>query len=308
MPAVRPPRLAVAAAFGAVYLFWGSNFLAIRYAVETIPPFLLMGVRSLIAGACFLAWGILRREWQVQPRQLGFAAFTGALLFLVGQGGLAWAQQRVPSGLAALVMTTIPLWMVLIEWRISGTSPRRATWLGLAAGFAGIALLVAPSGGAHPLLPGPLPVVVMLASGFGWALGSVASRRLSLPRSLAVTAGLQLVTGSVLLCAVSWISGEWAHPTHPSWRSLVAVAYMIVFASIVTLTAYLWLLRVSTPALVGSYAFVNPIVAVFIGWAFAGETVTARMMIAAAVIVAGVALIMYPAGARARPTRGSVEV
>jgi drug/metabolite transporter (DMT)-like permease len=244
----------------------------------------------------------------VQPRQLGYAAFTGALLFVVGQGGLAWAQQRVPSGLAALVMTTIPLWMVLIEWRISGTSPRRATWLGLAAGFAGIALLVAPSGGAHPLLPGPLPVVVMLASGFGWALGSVASRRLSLPRSLAVTAGLQLVTGSVLLCAVSWISGEWAHPTHPSWRSLVAVAYMIVFASIVTLTAYLWLLRVSTPALVGSYAFVNPIVAVFIGWAFAGETVTARMMIAAAVIVAGVALIMYPAGARARPTRGSVEV
>ena len=297
MTALRPPRLAVAAAFGAVYLFWGSNFLAIRFAVETIPPFLLMGVRSLIAGVCFLAWGILRGDYDVRPRQLGYAAFTGALLFLVGQGGLAWAQQRVPSGLAALVMTTIPLWMVVIEWRISGAPPRRATWLGLAIGFAGIALLVAPSGGTHPLLPGPLPVVVMLASGFGWALGSVASRRLSLPRSLAVTAGLQLVTGSVLLCAFSWITGEWAQPIHPSWRSLLAVAYMIVFASLVTLTAYLWLLRVSTPAMVGSYAFVNPIVAVFAGWAFAGETVTARMLIAAAVIVAGVALIVFPASA-----------
>lgn len=298
MPAVRPPRLAVAAAFGAVYLFWGSNFLAIRIAVETIPPFLLMGVRSMIAGVCFLAWGILRRECQVQPRQIGYAAFTGALLFLVGQGGLAWSQQHVPSGLAALVMTTIPLWMVLIEWRIGGTAPRRATWLGLGLGFAGIALLVAPSGGTHPLVPGPLPVVVMMVSGFGWAFGSVASRRLALPRSLAVTAGLQLVTASVLICAWSWLAGEWAHPTHPSSRSLLAVAYMIVFASIVTLTAYLWLLRVSTPALVGSYAFVNPIVAVFVGWAFADERVTARMLVAGMVIVAGVALIMYPAGAR----------
>jgi drug/metabolite transporter (DMT)-like permease len=299
MPAVRPSRLALAAAFGAVYLFWGSNFLAIRYAVETIPPFLLMGARAVIAGVCLLAWGILRGEYEVQPRQYGAAAVTGALLFVVGQGGLAWAQQRVPSGLAALVMTTIPLWMVLIEWRMAGSAPRRTTWLGLAIGFAGIALLVAPSNGTHPLVPGPMPVVVMVVSGFGWAFGSVASRRWMLPRSLSVATGLQLMAGSVLLCIVSWVSGEWAQPLHPSSRSLVAMVYMIVFASLVTLTAYLWLLRVSTPSLVGSYAFINPIIAVFVGWAFAGEIVTARMLAAAAVIVAGVALIVYPVGTRA---------
>jgi drug/metabolite transporter (DMT)-like permease len=297
----RPPaRLPVVAAFTAIYLFWGSNFLAIRFAVETIPPFVLMGVRSLIAGVCLLAWGAVRGEFRVTPRQLSSAAAAGMLLFVVGHGGLAWAQRSVPSSIAALVMATIPLWMVLLEWALGATAPRPMTWMGLASGLAGIALLTTPSshGGATSL--SPLAVGVMLLSAFGWASGSVAARRMSLPSSVAVTTGLQLTFGGAALCALAWAAGSWSTPIHPSWRSIIAMLYMIVFASIVTLTAYVWLLRVSTPARVGSYAFVNPVVAVFMGWAFAGEMFTGRMLVAAAVIVLGVVLIVSPAPGRAR--------
>lgn len=293
MSGAKPPRMAVMAAFGALYIFWGSNFLAIRYAVETIPPFVLMGVRSIIAGVLLLAWGLARGEFHVSARQCGGAAIVGTFLFLIGHGGLAWAQQHLPSGLAALIMATIPAWMVVLEWRVSGSAPPRpATWLGLALGLAGIGLLLGPGRTAGAVSLPLIPVAVMLMSSFGWAAGSVASRRVPLPKSVAVATGLQLTLGGAMLCVLALIAGQWSGPIQPSLRSILGMLYMIVLASIVTLTAYIWLLRVSTPARVGSYAFVNPLVAVFVGWAFAGETLTSRMLVAALVIVTGVVLIV----------------
>jgi drug/metabolite transporter (DMT)-like permease len=300
----RPPRLAVLAAFAGIYLVWGSNFLAIRLAVETIPPFLLMGVRSLLAGVTLVAWSRLvegPRMWR-EPWQ--GAVLTGAMLFLVGHGSLAWGARHVPSGTAALLMATIPLWMVLLEWRVLGTGrPAAGVWCGLLLGLVGVALLVLPgSRDTEPPAGAPLvPILVLLLGAFGWAAGSVGSRLLRLPSSLVASTGVQLAGGGFLLCALSLTSGELARPLAPSGRSLAALAYMIVMASIVTFTAYMWLLRVSTPSRVATYAFVNPVVAVFVGWALAGEALTPPTMVAAAAIVGAVALVVTSrAGGSAR--------
>jgi drug/metabolite transporter (DMT)-like permease len=265
----RPPRLAVLAAFAGIYLVWGSNFLAIRLAVETIPPFLLMGVRSLLAGTALVAWSWWREGGRVWREPWIGAVVTGALLFLVGHGSLAWGARYVPSGTAALLMGTIPLWMVLLEWKILGAGrPAARVWLGLALGLCGIGLLVAPrSSQAGVLMAAPIvPTSVLLLGAFGWASGSVGSRLIRLPESVVLSTGAQLAGGGLLLCATSLVSGELARPLAPSGRSLAALAYMIVMASIVTFTAYMWLLRVSTPSRVATYAFVNPVVAVFVGW------------------------------------------
>lgn len=205
----RRSPVAVAAAFSAIYVLWGSNFLAIRFAVETIPPFLLMGTRSLVAGLALLAWGLARGEARPQPAHWRGAVAVGALLFLVGHGGLAWAQQHVASGVAALLMATIPLWMVLLEWRLlRAPRPRLATWLGLALGLGGIALLVLP-GRTGPAPSTPLvPALVLLGAALGWAAGSVGSRLVRLPASVVMATGMQLTAGGALLCAVGLAAGE----------------------------------------------------------------------------------------------------
>jgi drug/metabolite transporter (DMT)-like permease len=298
--AMPPSPLAVAAAFAAIYLLWGSNFLAIRIAVETIPPFLLMGARSLVAGIILLGWALAREGRRPRRQHWYGAAGVGTLLFLVGHGGLAWAQQHVPSGVAALLMATIPLWMVLLEWRLLGAArPGAATWAGLALGLAGIALLVGP--GPAGATATPLgPALVLMASAFGWAAGSIGSRLVPAPPSVAAATGQQLVVGGILLLAVAAAAGELSQAPAVSGRSLLAMAYMVVAASLVSFTAYVWLLRVSTPGRVSSYAFVNPVVAVFVGWALGGEAVTPRTLVAAAVIVLGVVLIVTTRSRTAR--------
>jgi len=297
----RPSPVAVAAAFGAIYVLWGSNFLAIRIAVETIPPFLLMGARSLVAGIILLGWALAREGRPFRREHWYGAAGVGTLLFLVGHGGLAWAQQHVPSGVAALVMATIPIWMVLLEWRLLGAPrPGAATWVGLALGLAGIALLVGSGHGGNGAGTPLGPALVLMASAFGWAAGSVGSRLVPTPPSVAAATGLQLVVGGILLLVAAMAAGELSPAPVVSARSLLAMAYMVVAASLVSFTAYVWLLRVSTPGRVSSYAFVNPVVAVFVGWAIGGEAVTPRTVVAAAVIVLGVILIV---STRSRATR-----
>lgn len=302
MTTARPPSpLAVAAAFGAIYVLWGSNFLAIRMAVETIPPFLLMGARSLVAGIILSGWALWRERARPRREHWYGAAGVGTLLFLVGHGGLAWAQQHVPSGIAALVMATIPIWMVLLEWRLlGGARPRAATWAGLALGLAGIALLVGPGRGGGAAATPLGPALALMASAFGWAAGSVGSRLISAPRSIAAATGQQLIAGGILLLVAAAAAGELSPAPAVSIRSLLAMAYMVVAASLVSFTAYVWLLRVSTPGRVSSYAFVNPVVAVFAGWAIGGEAVTERTLVGAAVIVLGVILIVTT---RSRATR-----
>jgi drug/metabolite transporter (DMT)-like permease len=277
-----------------LYLVWGCNFLAIRYAVESVPPFLLMGVRSLLAGACLYAWARLRGAEPPSQAHWRTAAAVGTVLFLGCHGLLAWAQRRVPSGVAALGLATTPLWMTLLDWLWArGQRPARAVWIGIALGLLGLGTLVGPgawNGGVD--LVG---LTAVLIGALAWAAGSILSRRSPhQPRSVVLATGMQLLAGGLALMVVSVTSHDAAgfDPTRVSLRSALAFGYMIGLASILGFTAYVWLLRVAQPALVGSYAFVNPLVAVLVGWAFGGEPLSARTGLATLLIVAGVAAIV----------------
>jgi drug/metabolite transporter (DMT)-like permease len=288
-----PHRLRLLGAFFLIYFVWGSNFLAIRYALESIPPFLLMGVRSLLAGLCLYAWARLRGAERPAAGHWRAAAAVGVLLFLGCHGLLAWAQRSVPSGVAALGLATIAIWMTLLDWLWAGARrPGVSVWVGLALGAAGLAVLVGPGSWSGAVAPSGL--LALLGSAFAWALGSVLARRSPLPSSVILSTGMQLIAGGLALAAVSLLAREPAGFDAASLtaRSVAGFAYMVIASSILAFTAYVWLLRVSTPARVSSYAFVNPLVAVVVGWAVGGEPLTARTAVAAALIVAGVAAIV----------------
>jgi drug/metabolite transporter (DMT)-like permease len=286
-------------AFLLIYVVWGSNFLAIRYAVETIPPFLLMGVRSFLAGACLFAWARFRGTERPTMPHWRAAASAGVLLFLGCHGLLAWAQQRVPSGIAALALATIPLWMTLLDWLWArGPRPAITVWIGIAIGLFGLGVLVAPGRDRGAI--DSIALAALLASAFAWAAGSIVGRKSRLPSSVVLATGMQLLAGGLALLVVSVATGETARfdPTAVSFRSILGFVYMVVASSILAFTAYIWLLRISTPSRVGSYAFVNPLVAVFIGWTVGGEALTARTAVAALLIVMGVAAIVVRAHGR----------
>lgn len=278
-------------AFFCVYVVWGTNFLAIRYMVETIPPLLAMGVRSLIAGGILYGWARLRGSGSPDRSEWRAAALVGAFLFLGAHGALAWGETRVPSGIAALVMATIPVWMVLVDWLgANGPRPRASVWLGLASGIAGLVVLTDPASllGGGGNLAG---LLVLLISAPCWAVGSIIARRYPQARPLTLTTGMQLIAGGAMLVVVAYLGGEVAgfDPAAVSARSVGALVYTILFGSVLTLTAYIWLLHTTSPARVGTYAFVNPLIAVAVGWAFAGEAITSRTLVAGALILAGVA-------------------
>ena len=294
-------RTGVIAALLAVYILWGSTYLAIRFAVETMPPFLLAGVRFLVAGVILYGWR--RAAGHARPTRVQWRAATivGGLLLLVGNGGVVYAEQWVESGTAALIVASVPLWMVLLDWlRPGGRPPRRSVWAGVLLGLAGVALLLGrPEAGANYTVGWG---ILVLAS-IGWAIGSVYTRTAPLPAPLLAT-GMQMIAGGVLLLLASLITGEWSglDPTTFSRRSVLAVAYLVVFGSLIGFSCYVWLLRVTPPAIASTYAYVNPVVAVFLGWLLADEPLTPRVVIASLVIVGAVALITT---ARARDRRRS---
>jgi drug/metabolite transporter (DMT)-like permease len=295
----KPSTLAVVSAFAAVYVLWGSTYLGIRFSIETLPPFFTQGVRFLLAGVVLYAWGRLRGEAAPTRREWGGATITGALLFVGGSGGLVWAEHYVPSGVAALVVATEPLSFVLLDAMRRRRRPHGVVLAGLALGSAGLLVLVGPGtffGGERFHLAACL---VLVAGTFAWAWGSLFSRGSRLPSSPMMATAATLVSGGALLALVGLSAGELAvfDPAAVSVRSVVATAYLFVFGSIVGFSAYLWLLRVSTPSRVSTYAYVNPIVAVFLGWALAGETLSPRVLLAAVIIVGAVALIIRHGGA-----------
>jgi drug/metabolite transporter (DMT)-like permease len=277
-----------------VYVVWGSTYLAIRWGLETIPPFTMAGARYLVAGGLLLAWVKLRGAPRVTFRDLGPAFLTGGLMLLCGNGGVVWAEQRIASGLAALLVAVEPLFIVLLQATLpqERRRPSARALVGVAFGVAGVVLLVGPVrlGGERVDLAGAGAV---LFAAFAWALGSLLSRHLAPPASPLQATAVQMLAGGALLGCASGAAGEWARfsPALVSGRSLAAVAYLVVFGSLVAFTAYIWLLRAASPALVSTYAFVNPVVAVFLGWLLAGEEVGVRTLVAAAVIVAAVVLI-----------------
>jgi len=290
-----PSRFALAVAFAIVYVIWGSTFLAILFAIQTLPPFLMASARFLVAGSLLYAWSRLVNG-AAAPTLTNWraTAVVGVLLLLGGNGLLVWSEQRIPSGVAALLVGTVPCFMVLIDWlRPGGSRPTGLVIAGLFLGLLGLAWFVGPDallGGGRADLIGAVVVVV---GSFSWALGSVYSRHAATPPSPFLSTAMQMLGGGAALLVLSVMLGEpWAFDASGvSLRSALGLLYLVLFGSIVAFSAYIWLLRVSTPTRVSTYAYVNPVIAVILGWALAGEALTTRMIIAAAVIVSGVALI-----------------
>lgn len=293
-----PARWLVTTAYAALYVIWGSTYLAIRYAVATLPPFMMAGTRFLLAGAILVLWARWRGEARATRSNWRAAAIAGTLLLAGGNGAVVWAEQRVPSGLAALLVAAMPFWMVLAEWvRPGGNRPRVGVAAGIVLGMAGILLLVGP-GSLGGTRIDPVGAGALVLGSLSWAIGSLYSRHADLPANAIFATGLEMVSGGVALWLVALIAGEWWHfdPSRASAASVGGFFYLVVFGSLIGFTAFAWLLRVSTPAKVSTYAFVNPVVAVLLGWAIAHEPVGPRTIVAAAIIVGAVALITLAGG------------
>lgn len=291
--AVSAPRGKVIAAFIAVYLIWGSTYLGIRFAIETIPPFLLSAVRFSVAGLILLTVAKVRGAPNATPPQFRTAAIVGSLLML-GNALVGVAEERIPSGVAALLVAMSPLFMVLLEWlRPGGRKPTLLVVIGLLVGLGGVGALVGPGsfggGGRIDLLGAGTILFGCLA----WSSGSIYSRHAPRPSSALMMTALQMLVGGVFVGLIGVVRGELAtfHPAAVSMRSILAWAYLLIFGSLIAFTAYVYILRVSTPARVATYAYVNPVVAVILGWLIADEGISARMVVSAAIIITGVALI-----------------
>jgi drug/metabolite transporter (DMT)-like permease len=296
-----PPRAVTPAVWGAlvtVYILWGSTYLAIREAIDTMPPFLMASVRFLVAGGLLYAVAVRRGDREGdRPRwpQWRAAIVVGGLLLVGGNGGVVWSEQHIPSGVTALLVATIPLWVVVIGFAVFGERVRAQETAGVGIGFAGIVLLVAGSpsttGTGHLDLAG---AGAALFAALCWATGSLYSRRAPLPGRPLVSTAMQMLAGGALLAVVGVASGELAdvHLSRISLSSILGLAYLIVFGSLVAFSAYVWLLRNARISLVATYAYVNPIVAVFLGRVFLSEPITGSTLIAGAVIVFAVAMIV----------------
>src|SRR5213594_3197303 len=284
----------IAMAFLSIYTIWGSTYLAIRFAIETFPPFLMAAIRFLIAGGLLYAWMRLRGAPRPTRANWKAATIVGGLLLLGGNGGVTKAEQVIPSSLAAVLITTVPIWMALLELlRKDRIVPTLHVVIGLVLGFGGVILLVGPgdlsgSGGLNPLWAG-----VLILAALSWAIGSVYSRNAPLPTTPLLGSGMEMLAGGALLLVASLISKEWAgfQPGNVSFLSLVSFIYLIVFGSLVGFSSYVWLLTKTTTARVSTYAYVNPVVAVFLGYFLAAEQLTLRTLLASSVIVIAVVVI-----------------
>lgn len=290
----RPSRIKVITAFALVYVIWGSTYLAIRFAVQTIPPFLMAGTRYLIAGA--ILYGVMRLRGIPAPSRLNWrsAAIIGGLMLLGGNGGVSWAEQRIPSGVAALMVAAVPMWMVVIDWlRPGGNKPGWPVIVGVLLGLVGIVVLVGPGELADGTRLDPLGILALVIAPLAWGIGSVYTRHANLPDSSLMATAAEMLAGGGLLIVVATLTGEWSRldVAAISLPSLLGLAHLIIFGSLVAFSAYVYMLKVSTPARAGTYAFVNPVVAVILGWLVASEPLSLRILAAGAIIVLAVALI-----------------
>jgi drug/metabolite transporter (DMT)-like permease len=282
-------RAGLIAAFAAIYVFWGGTFLAIRYAVAEVPPLLTIAIRCAGGAAILYAWlaarGQLERSTKSQWKVAGIA---GVLLFLGCHGVLAWAEQRVTSGRAALLMTAIPFWLVLLNAIRERRFPSGRVLLGIGLGVAGILVLTHGSGGSAPLLD----QIALVLSDFSWAAGSLVARHGARPQSAVQSTAMQLAAGAAVVLAASVAGGELAgwSPAQVSLRGWLSIAFLVVCGTVLAFAAYTWLLRVTTPAAVGTYAFVNPLIALGLSWAVGDETASVRALLAAALVLGAVFL------------------
>ncbi len=288
----RASPLTVWSALAVVYLVWGSTYLAIRFAVETTPPFLMAAARFIVSGGCLLVWR--RAAGDARPTALEWrnAAIIGFFLLVGGNGGVVWAAQFIPSSLSALLVATVPLWMVLIDTlRPGGERPGFKSALGILIGFCGAALLIGWSAGNAGAMNLAGAAAVVLASIF-WAIGSLYGRNAPLPASPLLATGMEMLSGGIAQIFIALALGEWSSfdPALVSQRSALALVYLTVIGSC-AFVAYAWLLRVAPTPLVATYAYVNPLVAVLLGYFLAGEPMSARTLLAAGLVIGSVALV-----------------
>jgi drug/metabolite transporter (DMT)-like permease len=277
-------RVGIVLAILALYIIWGSTYLAMRITLESVPAFMMAGIRFTVAGIVLYSFLRLRHAPSPTRSQWLGAALVGILLIGFGNGCVSFAEQWVASGLAAVAMSTVPLWAAFF-FGFLGRWPKRWEWLGLALGFVGVVLL----NFEHGIWASPTGAIMLLLAPLGWALGSALSSRVSLPDGLMASAA-QMLVGGVILLATSLLTGERLH-SMPTWNSLAALSYLIIFGSLIAYSAYGYLLRRVRPALATSYAYVNPVVAVGLGIGLAGEHITLLGIGAMLVILAGVGLV-----------------
>ncbi|HEX4743641.1 MAG TPA: EamA family transporter [Candidatus Limnocylindria bacterium] len=296
--------VAIWIALAIVYVIWGSTYLAIAIVVQTLPPLSSAGLRFCVAGLVLLAWVGARRGLRVGREQLVGASVVGLLLLVGGNGFVSLAERTVPSGLTALIIASVPLWIVLLR-RLAGERVHPSTFAGVAVGFAGVAFLVIPRGSSGELdLAG---VAMLIVATLSWALGTFLAPRLRMPRDGLLSTGLQQLAGGVVLVLAGGAVGELGRLDASAYsaESLLALGYLVIFGSLVAFTAYSWLLQHAPVSLVATYAYVNPVVAVLLGALILAEPVTPSILIGAAIIVAAVAFIVTREGARQRTTRAA---
>ncbi|HSH74195.1 MAG TPA: EamA family transporter [Longimicrobiales bacterium] len=290
-----PRAISILAAFGAIYVIWGSTYLGIRWAIETMPPLLMASVRFLLAGAILYAWSIWRGAASPAVSEWRGAAVAGGLMLGGGNGAVVVAEQWVPSGLTALLVASVPLWLVVLDALFgSRRPPTRRALVGLFVGFAGVALLGGSPGVGQGGSLEALGAVLLLAGSAAWAAGSIYVRTLPAPSRPLLWVSMQMISGGAILAILTLATGEWIgfRPGGVSLRSALSLAYLVVFGALIGYSAYVWLLRVSTPARVGTYAYVNPVIALLLGWWLAEEPLTFRSMLAASIILGSVVVIV----------------
>ena len=298
MESSRPSRLAYFLAYAAVYIIWGSTYLAIGFTVETIPPFFSGSLRFLTAGSILLVWCFFREK--ERPTLAGYkeAFKVGGIMFLGGYGGVVWAQQTVPSSMAALIITVEPLWMVLFDWLLfHSRRPSLPEIIGLVLGFGGTLFLVLDQSG-YTLSLGEgytLGMIVILFANMNWSLGALYSRKAPVARSNLLATAMQMTAGGLLLLIFSFAAGEGSRISIEtiSLKSALSLAYLVVFGSLIGFTAFIWLLKIDRASRVATHCFVNPPVAIFLGWLLGNERVTLPMLAAGGVIIFSVMLIIF---------------
>lgn len=287
------PLIGILAAFAVIYIVWGSTYLAIRFAVETMPPFFMASLRFLIAGGIMYAWLLARGEAKATKGQILTCGASGILMLVGGNGLVCWAEQSIPSGITALIIGTAPLWIVMVGWLgFKESAPGGKVIAGLLLGLAGIGLLTMPAGfsGGSTNLWG---VIALLFACFFWAWGSFISKSAAMPKSTLLSVALQMLIAGAAMLLISFGLGE---PTNLDWsavsaKSLWSLAYLIVFGAIIAYTCYGWLFRNASATAVSTYAYVNPVVAVFLGYHLANEEVTQMTIVGTALILLGVLLV-----------------
>lgn len=303
---VAPPKWQIYLAFAAVYIIWGSTYLAMKFAIETIPPLLMSAVRFVIAGSFLLAYCVLVKKMPLPTwSQVKAPVITGFLLIMVGNGGMAWAEQTVPSSVAALLVATTPLWFAAFGWLFYGDNrPNIFMISGLVLGMTGMVVLIGPSqlNGQAVDLGGTL---IIMTGTLCWAFGSLYAAHTKNMAAPLVSTALQMLAGGLFLSVLALFHGDFEafHVEKVSNKSLMALGYLIVFGSWVGYTSYSWLIRVVPPSQASTYAYVNPLVAVLLGWLLGGESITTQMLLAGAFILPGVVLILK---SKAKPVKPAI--